>query len=262
MKINVMTLCTGYEYSIYHRFVGSLYDTGFSGLCYIFCQESDLPNIERLREVFPSLIGVPCDLSRFDVHMQSSRFTFIAEYLEKNQIDCDYLFICDSRDVLFQKNIEEYPLKGDLYAFEEEQIIRNCQFNSRWINDVERSIQMPLYIRDKPIICSGTVFVSKSSALSYLNKMSEILLNGPFIKYTGCDQGVHNYICHTNPLELDIQFSSNTDNLVNTIGYGHKEVSGNKIVNRLGDISYVAHQYDRMSLEQRKEISVKYDFCV
>lgn len=259
MKIHVMTLCTGYEYAIFHRFVGSLYDTGFSGLCYIFCQERDESIIERLRGVYPNVVGVPCDLSRFDTHMQSSRFTLMAEYLDKNQVDCDYLFICDSRDVLFQKNIEDYPLKGDLYAFEEEKMIARCPFNSRWISDVERVIQTPLYILHRTIICSGTIFVSKSSALSYLNKMSEIMLNPLWVNYPA-DQGPHNYLCYVNPLGLDLQFSGNMDNLVNTLGYGHKEVAQGKIVNRLRDVSYVAHQYDRMSAEQRREISVKYDF--
>jgi hypothetical protein len=260
MKIHVMTLCTGYSTPIFQRFVGSLYDTGFSGSCYIFCQERDLPILEKLKEEYPNIVAVPCDLSRFNTHMQSSRFKFMAEYLEQD-LDYDYLFICDSRDVLFQKNIEEFPVNGDLYAFEEEQIIGNCRFNSTWIRDVERVLQRPVPIQHKTVICSGTVLVSKQATLPYLNEMSKIMLNPRWVTYPA-DQGPHNYLCHENPLGLTITFSSNKDNLVNTVGYGHKEVIGSKIVNSQHDISCVVHQYDRMVQEQLQQISVKYNFCV
>lgn len=262
MKLHVMTLCTGYDYSIFQRFVGSLYDTGFSGSCYIFCQDSDLPNISKLKQEYSNVIDVPCDLSRFDTHIQSSRFKFMAEFLEKEKgLDYDYLFICDSRDVLFQKNIEEFLLKGDLYAFEEEQIISKCRFNSHWIHDVERVLGRQVPIQHKTVICSGTVIVSKKASLKYLNAMSNLMLDPQWVKYPA-DQGPHNYFCHENPLDLDITFSSNKDNLVNTVGYGHKEVLNHKIVNVQQEVSYVVHQYDRMTQEQRKDISVKYDFCV
>jgi len=260
MKIHVLTLCTGYNYTIFQRFVGSLYDTGFSGSCYIFCNESDVPNIEKLKEEYPNVIAILCDFSRFQTHIQSSRFKYMAEFLEKD-LDYDYLFICDSRDVLFQKNIEEISLKGDLYAFEEEQIIKNCRFNSHWIKDVERVIRKSLNIDNKTIICSGTFFISKQSSLKYLNAMSEIMLDPKWVKYPA-DQGPHNYICYENPLGLDITFSSNIDNLVNTIGYGHKEVLDTKIVNVKQEVSYVVHQYDRMTQKERKQFSIKYDFCL
>jgi len=258
MKIHVMTLCTGYSYPIFQRFVGSLYDTGFSGSCYIFCQDSDLPVLTKLKEEYPNIIAVTCDLSRFTTHMQSSRFKYMAEYLEKD-LDYDYLFICDSRDVLFQRNIEEYPLKGDLYAFEEEQFIGKCRFNSQWIHDVERVIQRQILLQDKPIICSGTIIVSKKATVKYLNAMSQIMLDPRWVKYPA-DQGPHNFLCYENPLKLDIVFSSNIDNLVNTVGYGHKEVIDDKIVNSKKEVSYAVHQYDRMSQEDRKSISVRYNF--
>lgn len=256
-----MTLCTGYSTPIFQRFVGSLYDTGFSGSCYIFCQERDLPILEKLKEEYPNIVAVPCDLSRFNTHMQSSRFKFMAEYLQED-LDYDYLFICDSRDVLFQKNIEEFPLNGDLYAFEEEQIIGNCRFNFHWVRDVERVLQRPVPIQHKKVICSGTVIVSKQTAKHFLDSFSSFLLNPLCSRNCGVDQGVYNYFCHENPLGLTITFSSNKDNLVNTVGYGHKEIVGSKIVNAKQDVSYVVHQYDRMTEEQRRDISVKYDFCL
>jgi hypothetical protein len=258
MKIHVMTLCTGYDYPIFQRFVGSLYDTGFSGSCYIFCQERDVPILDKLKEEYSKVVAVPCDLSRFNTHMQSSRFKFMAECLD---VDYDYLFICDSRDVLFQKNIEEFPLKGDLYAFEEEQIIGNCRFNSHWIHDVERVLGKTVPIQHKTVICSGTVIVSKQAGQKYLNAMSDIMLDPRWVKYPA-DQGPHNYLCHENPLGLDITFSGNTDNLVNTVGYGHKEVLNHKIVNSKKEVSYVVHQYDRMTPEQKRDISVKYNFSL
>ena len=128
-------------------------------------------SVEKLKEEYPNIVAVPCDLSRFNTHMQSSRFKFMAEYLQED-LDYDYLFICDSRDVLFQKNIEEFPLNGDLYAFEEEQIIGNCRFNFHWVRDVERVLQRPVPIQHKKVICSGTVIVSKQTAKHFLDSFS------------------------------------------------------------------------------------------
>jgi hypothetical protein len=263
MKVHVMSLCTGYSYDIFERFAGSLYDTGFSGNLYFFIRDIDVPIIKKLKEKYPNLVGVQCDLTRFGTHIQSSRFKFMFDFLQKNELEYDYLFLCDSRDVLFQKNIEDFPLKGDLYAFEEEQIISRCKFNSRWIRDVEQVIQRSLdFLVNKPIICSGTFFVSKQMSLKFLNDFSNFLLHSRCSRNCGVDQGVYNFFCYENPLRLNIQFLSNSDNLVNTVGYGHKEIIGSKIVNSKKEVSYIVHQYDRMSQEERKQISTKYNFCL
>ena len=35
VKIDVITYCSGYDYKVFDRFIGSLNDTGFSGNIYI-----------------------------------------------------------------------------------------------------------------------------------------------------------------------------------------------------------------------------------
>ncbi len=261
MKIHVLTLCTGYPYSIFQRFVGSLYDTGFSGKCYIFCSNNDLQNLKKLKEEFPNVVSVLCDFSKFQTHLQSSRYKYMADFLE-NVLDYDYLFICDSRDVLFQKNIEELTLEADLYAFEEEKIIKDCTFNSRWIKDVERVLEKSLIIDNETILCSGTFFLSKQKSKYFLETLFSFLINPLCSRDCGVDQGIYNYLCRQYPLGINIRFLNNIDNVVNTLGYGYKEVLDSKIVNVEQQVSYVVHQYDRMSQKERNLISIKYDFCV
>jgi len=37
--------------------------------------------------------------------------------MENVSFDCEYLLICDSRDVLFQKNVEEFPYDPEIDTY-------------------------------------------------------------------------------------------------------------------------------------------------
>ena len=60
-----------------------------------------------------------------------------------------------------------------------------------------------------------------------------------------------------------ICFTSNSDNLVNTVGNDlHRVNEEGRIVNKHDEVSWVVHQYDRFSQELKQKISVKYDFTI
>jgi len=258
MRVHVLTLCTGYDFKIYERFVGSLYDTGFSGNVYLFITANDIDVVLKIKSIYPNVCPMICDPSLYDIHAQSSRYDIIRLFLQQNDIEYDYILLTDSRDVLFQRNIELYPLDADIYAFEEEEKIRNCKYNFNWIKMIEQKEQKSYSdLYDKTILCSGTILLSKKVAIEFLEIFCSRL---EYSKNLVMDQGVYNTIIYRNIRNWNIKILSNKENLVNTVGYGYKCVKDNKIVNLDNEVSWIVHQYDRMSNEMKREISLKFDF--
>jgi hypothetical protein len=261
--IHVVTLCTGYAYEIYERFAGSLYDTGFTGKVYFIVKPSDLPNIVRLQCVYPK-VHVLIDTSEPKMHLQSHRYGVILSHISELP-PCDYVFLCDSRDVLFQKNMEEVPLDptADLHVFVEDIIIRDCFINRQWIQDLGTFIQKDIYtdLSANPVICSGTTFCTYRHLPVYLEAMMKVMLTPSIPTNYIIDQAAHMLLCYTSPWK--IKRYTNDDNLVNTLHYGVKALNeACKIVNQRGDISVIVHQYDRLPPEWKRQLSAKYDFSI
>ena len=78
---------------------------------------------------------------------------------------------------------------------------------------------------------------------------------------TNLDQGIHNYLFHLNKLHVKTTILTNDDNVVNTVGNDtHRLNSDNLIVNSKNEVSYVVHQYDRFTVEQKQRLSTKLGF--
>lgn len=265
VKIDVITYCSGYNYNVFDRFIGSLNDTGFTGTIYIIINEFDKQNIKLLKKKYNNIYPIIDKIDK-KTHINCHRFFCIKTLLQNLKIDSEYLLLCDSRDVLFQKNIEEYQYDPniDIYGFLEGITIEKEQvFNARWIRHIEQLINEDIYskICKNNVICCGTTIGKKENIKIYVNNMCDILKKYNIV--TNLDQGLHNYMLYLNTLNMNIKLLSNDDNLVNTVGNDLHKINENKlIVNKNNDISWIVHQYDRFSNELKKLISVKYDFTI
>jgi hypothetical protein len=264
-KIDVITYCSGYSYEVFNRFIGSLNDTGFKGNIYIIINQQDKPIIKLLKQKYNNIFPVKDSIEK-KTHINCHRFFCIRSLLHNFKINSEYLLLCDSRDVLFQKNIEDYPYDKnvDIYGFLEGKTIEQEQvFNARWIQQIGQILNENIYdkICDKNIICCGTTLGKLDSIKQYVNYMCSFINKNNIIN--NLDQGIHNYMLHLNILNLNVKILSNEDNLVNTLCNDvHKINSSKQIVNKNEDISWIVHQYDRFSNELKKEISVKYDYTI
>lgn len=263
VKIDVITYCSGYDYHIYDRFVGSLNDTGFTGKIYLIVNEVDKPIIKMLKKKYSNIYPFNDKIEK-TTHINCHRFFCINLLLKNIQFESDYLFICDSRDVLFQRNIEEYNYDNnvDIYGFLEGITIEKEQvFNARWIKQIEMLLNENIYdlISDKNVICCGTTLGKVDAIKHYVKKMCGYIKD--YRIRTNLDQGLHNYMLYLNKLDCNIKLLSNEENLVNTTGNDIRKINDDKfIVNTHNEVSWIVHQYDRFPLELKKEISVKYDF--
>ncbi len=266
VKIDVLTYCSGYSFEVYDRFVGTLIDTGYSGTINIVIQQNDIPTVSKLLKKYEKNVRVILDNKPRTTHFYCHRYLIYNEYLKNATFNCDYVLLCDSRDVLFQKNIEKYSfdLSTDVYCFAEDvQIEKETLCNIKWILEVQRIISEDFYdsIKRNMVLCAGTSLMKPNSLKEYVSLMSDIIT-----KYNiseGIDQGIHNYLIYTNKLKnTKVQILENKDNLVNTVGFGFKKIKDNKIVNELDEISYIVHQYDRFPTELLLKLDTKYDFVV
>jgi hypothetical protein len=261
-KFTVMTYCSYPEYEIYRRFSGSLYDTGFTGDVVFFIQPEDEKNLLELQKEYESVLYQVCDDIQYHIH--SYRHQLYFDFLKSRPAKDGYVFLCDSKDLLFQRNPEDYLCeKGvDLYFFEEGKLIGECKYNGKWLRVKNKSFFSQ--VRDKQVLCAGTTLGTVSGITQYLKIMNENILADPRSQKGRVyrDQCIHNFIVYGNQLQdLNLKMLSNDDNFVNTLGYGHKEVNeDNEIVNELGEVSWICHQYNRMSPEQLAQISDRYGF--
>ena len=267
MKINIFTYGSGYDAKIYERFIGSLFDSGFNGKLYCFIKDNDVVQIEKIsKELFSRTNWIN---NTNEMLINNSRFLIYNNFVSKTEFSFDeYTFFCDFRDVLFQKNICEYRLDKniDMFLFREDQITKNCPHNSGWLTQVRNAFPSYRYdYENEHIICSGTILVKNTILKQFLdifcNNMNTVLVDN-LVKGIIIDQAIHNFLYYNNLYPFKTKILTNEDNLVNTLCYSyHKINENNQITNYINDVSYVAHQYDRMNFELKQKLSNKYDFA-
>ena len=265
-SIDILTYGTNYEYHVYQRFVGSLNTTGFTGNIHIIINKNDIEHIHKLQKIYNNILYF-IDNLHINTHINNHRFFVIEKYLQQTSITSQYIFFCDMRDVLFQKNINNYILDPhvDLYGFEERiKISQDQQYNSIWIKKLENILNESIYdkISENKVICCGTTLFKIQPFKKYINSMCTILKTFNIIE--NLDQGIHNYLLYLKLMNgMNIKLLTNKDNFVNTVGCDiHKLDENQNIVNNDNNISYIVHQYDRFSIDLKVKISkkLKYNF--
>lgn len=268
----VLSVCLNYSYDIFHRFVGSLFDSVVTNVDLIlFISINDVKHCEELQEKYTNLKYIVIENLK-NMHIVNYRFAIYYKYLQEYN-NYDYVFICDSRDVLFQKDIFTHPLleiNKDLYIFLEETniTIDKCKFNSRY---VEKS-GLDVNIVNKPIICVGTILGNIKGIMEYLKEFNYILDN--IIKeenkiHYGSDSAINYKILFENRLQnIEIYYSQNSECLVYTMAYPiffnlinySNLLDNNNYINYNNNICYCVHQYDRLDIVFKKKMSSVYNY--
>lgn len=287
MKLNIFTYLTGYfRPELYERFAGSLFDTGFSGNLYLFVHERDHHSLGLLsEELQDKIFFVTCpqtldhendldentqDLQFNEViHAQNFRYLLYLSFLQQNkQKKNEYSFFCDAKDVLFQRNPEEYIIDDDvdMLVFEEDTLIKDCYWNMSFFNMVKSSIPDGKFDYEaKKAICSGTTLVKNSALYYFIYNFCEYMMQYKLNHMAFMDQGLHNYMIYNNAYGCNIKIVDNRNELVYTAGHDKDNVKlddNNQILNANNKVPYIVHQYDRLDQSLLDQISSKYEFNV
>jgi hypothetical protein len=235
----------GYSADQIRPFLKSLRETGYDGKILLFVNDGAAEEAKKWNVDIR-----PITKPRIKVH--SARFICLEEELQK--IDCEGVFLSDTRDVIFQKNPSEYLPSQGLFAYEEDQSMSlgTCPYNSLWIK-LGYGEEVLEQLKTYPISCVGTTCGDRDSILVYLKKLrKEIEKIQPKTSHPQ-DQAAHNYIIRKDIIcELKVwkatRIFHNEEGEVYTVGYisrGSVKIKDNKIINQSGIVPTVIHQWDR-----------------
>ena len=279
MKNYILTYCSGYKQHVYDRFIYSLFDTGFKGKLVVFLQKKEAQLVTKYKEEYGEAFeSVTCTPT---FHPQAFRYFAYLDYLSKHKIDEDSgdVFLCDSKDILFQQNVFNYPLENlqrydpdplaDIYFFLECGLIGECSLNKQWIQAFMEDIgiedpptQMRSFVRRR-ISCSGSTLGNIPSILAYLQTMCALISESKGVQKgeVSNDQAVHNFLIYNHLLDkfsrkkgnpfVAVDFLDNRDNLVNHMSWGYERGTSRlneegAVVNQCGEEAYCFHLYDRI----------------
>ena len=266
-----------YSYNIYERFVGSIFAVCNNTDLVLFIGSNDINHCKKLQEKYHNLIYIVVDNK--NIHIVNFRFKIYYNYLlDKlhNSHLYNYIFICDSRDVLFQKDIFTHPILNnnhDLYIFQEETLditIDKCQFNSLYV--IKSGLKINELVKNKPIVCVGTILGNNKGILNYLKVFNDILFNHVTEEnklYYGTDSGINYSIIYGNLLKnINIYVCENKDLLVYTMGYPlhlnlvnyEQLLNENNQIMYNKNVCYCVHQYDRLYDNIKKKMSITYNY--
>ena len=143
-------------------------------------------------------------------HIQRRRYREYFRLLMS--LDCEMIFMADTRDLIFQSNVFAGFSNGDpfLALFEEDHILGEEVYNREWItafHGKEAFQELAPY----HVICSGTTLGTHKAVLAYLAYMVAIIENNSKYYHWNGDQGHHNYLIRKGLLSHPSQVFPNTN---------------------------------------------------
>lgn len=188
-----------------------------------------------------------------DTRMNNVRFIKYIEFLTDN-LNYKNVLITDTRDLIFQGDPFN-ALSDDVHLFKEDPGIKlgECIYNKFWTESAYDSTILEI-LKDKTILCAGTILGSSNKVLNLLLKIKDeldLLRQKNYNNYrtVNVDQAILNKIVYVD--EYCVNLHTNGD-IVGTIGQSVTQAraqdivttsEGNILVN--GFSPAIIHQYDR-----------------
>jgi hypothetical protein len=197
-------------------------------------------------------MSVKHKLAHYVFHLFYRRHLLYLDFLEASGDRYSRFFLTDCRDVFFQANPFAWRQSAGLHAFLEDASfkIQDCPHHVRWLSSLFDSKTLAKLGR-KTISCAGTIFADGPSLRRYLERMISLAMRAKSLQEFDGDQGLHNFLVHER-LIPNITIHENTHGPVLTLGRVSSSDlifnSDGVIINKLGDVPLVLHQYDRIPM--------------
>ena len=192
------------------------------------------------------------EISTLQCHFLIRRFFWArTSLLEANNANYEHVMLCDSRDVIIQKDpfLESFQ---HISTGAEVNTIGDCHMNKKWMLKAYGKITLQS-IQNNRILCAGVTLGERAQILKYLNLICGDAVAVMQEKHTGflsnLDQAIHNKILRS-PGLLDFT-ESRHDGFIATIGCTDSDSisiassSGKNIIVN-SHIPAIIHQYDRI----------------
>ena len=241
MKNLVMAVATGYGWHDLEPFIIS---------CKKHCPDADLvlfvDNLSKFTQdkLKDKVILQPIPENLKSMSVVCSRFIMYKDFLDAHN-EYENIFVSDIRDVIFQGDIfKAYDQhKNFLVYATEAELIKNDRGNNNqtWIKRFFGETEYQ-NLKDKIIICAGTVLGSRAELQIFFDNMIKTIANQ---MEWGKDQAALNYLVHDNLVPIENLIESNVnDGAIFTTGIiDNPKVSDDNVLRGDGNIPAVVHQY-------------------
>lgn len=165
------------------------------------------------------------------------------------------VMLSDSRDVIFQADPFAHPACEALILAEESRRIQDCIDNRTWMQDLfgKRALAQ---IKDRPILCAGTMLGPASMILTLLKHLCALMKERQQVCQAtpwGLDQAALNTLIHGTGLDLPVIMEGCAQGRFLTVHHERefRIDSAGRLRNQANQIFAVIHQHDRLPwLEQ------------
>jgi hypothetical protein len=176
------------------------------------------------------------------------RHTYYLQVLK--EINVTYILLADTRDVIITADLKSlYNITSLLLSQEDSNYsISTEPHNHKWISE-GYGLQILDNIGNKPILCAGCIYGSKTQVVNYINSMMKEfdMLGNTKAEQIG-DQAIHNYLAYNNLLP-EYEISTAENGYLKSIGIMKTDVLNTKLFNHSNRLelnnTLVLHQYDR-----------------
>lgn len=205
----VITTISNYDFATVYPFLESFRAHAADGTRLVIFYSNLAKQVEwSIRGHNPRAILVP--LTPYGMHCNNDRFFAYQSRLHAPS-DADRILLCDSRDVMFQRDPFDWDMPNAICSFLEDKLIGDCEINRGWIRT---SFGDALFERLRPfqIACAGTIAGPVSHIRKYLNALCSLLqnvnaINPEALQHPGSNQSAHNVLTH---LQQPVPFQTYT----------------------------------------------------
>lgn len=239
----ILGYAKGYSRKQILPFLKSLLTTGYEGMVIMF---ADGEAAEALKSEHGTLNMDVRPVPAVNTLPHAERFYHLKDVIPK---DAHGVLLLDTRDVIFQENPCYLP-SDILNVFEEDDsmTIGKCPYNSLWIKTGYGEISLK-ELSSKPILCVGSFCGDARLVKRYLDMLVSELKRIQPRTNDPQDQAAHNWLCNALEQTPTPPFRwKNEHSPIYTVGYIPREtvqIQGGYIMNKMGNIPAVVHQWDR-----------------
>ena len=243
----VIIVITNYDWNKISVFFTSYVKANFENTDFVaFVNAVPESTLNKLRSYGAITVPFPEEIKK--IHIYTSRWGAIVEYLKQNSDKYKMVFTSDTRDAFFQSDVFKYyenvnkPFLGVAY---ENGYLTQELTNVKWIKNAFGEDYFNTLTTQR-IICAGTLWGTPDKVLQFAERVFSLLTSNP----KAIDQAATNYIIYQEKLfENCTIISNNEDGPIMTIGIANRAFinldKNNNIINGKGEIAAFVHQYDR-----------------
>ena len=248
MKNLILGTISGYSFETIYPFIETFKRTHNDSELVLFYNNMHMNVLDKIKEYSNVKLVHINPSSR---HVVNARFFSYLDFL-KNNINYNYVFITDVRDVFFQKDSFLFDRPDAICVFQEDALLKHCVTNKSWIYQSYDNMTYDK-IEQFPILCAGAFMGPLQTMINFLELFCNELIyieskrSGIINSVWGADQAVLNVLIYSKDFNPVVRYTTKDGPVVHIIHTDPSTFRFNSdglLINDIGVISAI-HEYDR-----------------